>query len=306
MTRQYPAFPRQSVDALGIKTSFVTAGDRRSQPLLLLHGMTSSGDWYRELMAGLADEFWLIAPDLPGFGYSDNTMPYTFPHLIEWLAAFSDVLDLPPLMVAGHSFGGSLATSYTLTYPEDVTRLLLIAPAVLASKLFPHYLTRAGINLGLVDLGTVVSQSRAVVGQQVSVKGARTVLGRIAARTGPRFESANHPTLTHFFPTAHELNASDLTGIGMPEMRVRTVKALAEKVDRERFSFMVKGSLSNFIEQLTRIPGIGDWTAQYIAMRAMGEPDAFPASDLGIMKALRRDDKRLTLKQIRQRAERAG
>ena len=58
---------------------------------------------------------------------------------------------------------------------------------------------------------------------------------------------------------------------------------------------MVKGSLSDFIEQLTRIPGIGDWTAQYIAMRAMGEPDAFPAGDLGIIRALRRGDKRLTL-----------
>ncbi|MEJ2718563.1 MAG: AlkA N-terminal domain-containing protein [Deltaproteobacteria bacterium] len=144
---------------------------------------------------------------------------------------------------------------------------------------------------------------RAVVGQQVSVKGARTVLGRIAARTGPRFESADHPGLTRVFPTAHELNTSDLRGIGIPEMRVRTIKALAEKVDREEFSFMVKGSLSNFIEQLTQIPGIGDWTAQYIAMRAMGEPDAFPASDLGIIKALRQDGKQLTLKQIRQRAE---
>jgi uncharacterized protein (TIGR00730 family) len=145
------------------------AGDPDCQPLLLLHGMTSSSDWYRELMAELADEFWLIAPDVPGFGYSDSTTPYTFPHLVEWLAAFSDVMDLPPLMVVGHSFGGSLATSYALTYPEDVTRLLLIAPAVLASRLFPHYLTRAGINLGLVDLGTVVSQSRAVVGQQVKL-----------------------------------------------------------------------------------------------------------------------------------------
>ena len=144
---------------------------------------------------------------------------------------------------------------------------------------------------------------RAVVGQQVSVKGARTVIGRIAAKAGPRFESADHPELTHFFPTAHELNACDLGGIGMPETRIRTVQALAEEVDRERLSFVVKGSLSDFIEQLTRIPGIGDWTAQYIAMRAMGEPDAFPAGDLGIIKALQQGDKRLTLKQIRQRAE---
>jgi AraC family transcriptional regulator, regulatory protein of adaptative response / DNA-3-methyladenine glycosylase II len=144
---------------------------------------------------------------------------------------------------------------------------------------------------------------RAVVGQQISVKGARTVIGRIAAKAGPMFESVDHPELTHFFPTARELNACNLGMVGMPETRIRTVRALAEEVDRGRFSFVVNGSLSDFIEQLTRIPGIGDWTAQYIAMRAMGEPDAFPAEDLGIIKALQQGDKRLTPKQIRQRAE---
>ena len=89
----------------------------------------------------------------------------------------------------------------------------------------------------------------------------------------------------------------------MPEVRVRTLQTLAEEVDRERLSFVVKGSLSDFVKQLTRIPGIGDWTAHYIAMRAMGEPDAFPAGDLGIIKALQDGDKRLTLKQIRERAD---
>jgi 3-methyladenine DNA glycosylase/8-oxoguanine DNA glycosylase len=66
---------------------------------------------------------------------------------------------------------------------------------------------------------------------------------------------------------------------------------------------LVKGSLENFIKQLTRIPGIGDWTAQYIAMRALGEPDAFPAADLGIIKALQQGDKRPTPKQILERSE---
>jgi len=144
---------------------------------------------------------------------------------------------------------------------------------------------------------------RAVVGQQISVKGARAVIGRIVAKAGPLFESVDRPELTHLFPTAHELNACDLGMVGMPETRVRTVRALAEAVDQGRFSFVVKGSLSDFIEQLTRIPGIGDWTAQYIAMRAIGEPDAFPAADLGIIKALQHGDKRLTPKQIRHRAE---
>ena len=167
MPYPYPEFPRQVVDALGIKTSYVSAGKRDGRPLILLHGMTSSGDMYREQMHELANELWMIAPDIPGFGYSDSTTPYTMPHLVEWLAAFREELNLPPMVLAGHSFGGSLATSYALSYPEDVTRLLLYAPAVLASKLYPHYLKRAGITLGLVDLGTVVSQSRAMVKQQV-------------------------------------------------------------------------------------------------------------------------------------------
>jgi uncharacterized protein (TIGR00730 family) len=166
---RYQEFPRQTIDALGIKTSYVTAGKPDGQPVMLLHGMTDTGDLYRELMHELADEFWLIAPDIPGFGYSDSTTPFTFPHLVEWLAAFGEALDLPPMVLVGHSFGGSLAASYTLSYPEDVTRLLLLAPAVLASKLYPHYLTRAGITLGLVDLGTAVSQSRAMVSQQVKL-----------------------------------------------------------------------------------------------------------------------------------------
>jgi AraC family transcriptional regulator, regulatory protein of adaptative response / DNA-3-methyladenine glycosylase II len=144
---------------------------------------------------------------------------------------------------------------------------------------------------------------RAVVGQQVSVKGARTTVGRIAAKAGPRFESADYPELTRFFPMPRELMTCDAGGFGMPEKRVRTIQALAKEVDNERLAFVVKGSLSDFIEQLTRISGIGEWTAQYIAMRAMGEPDAFPAGDLGISKALRQGDQKLTLTQIRQRAE---
>lgn len=144
---------------------------------------------------------------------------------------------------------------------------------------------------------------RAVVGQQISVKGARTVIGRIAAKTGPRFESADHPGLTHFFPTARELNACELGRIGMPTRRVETIKALSRAVVRGEISFLVNGALENFIKQLTRIPGIGDWTAHYIALRALGEPDAFPAADLGIIKALQQGDKRPTPKQILERAE---
>lgn len=144
---------------------------------------------------------------------------------------------------------------------------------------------------------------RAVVGQQVSVKGARTIIGRIAARAGQPFESSDHPHLTRFFPNARELSVCNLDSIGMPARRSETIQTLARTVAAGELSFRVHGSMENFISRLTSIPGIGDWTAQYIAMRALGEPDAFPASDLGIVKALQQGEKRLSLKQILQRAE---
>lgn len=145
---------------------------------------------------------------------------------------------------------------------------------------------------------------RAVVGQQISVKGARTVIGRIAAKAGNPFASGNHPELTRFFPNPEELSACVLGRIGMPSKRVEAIQALSRAVRDGEASFVVIGSLENFIKQLTRIPGIGDWTAHYIAMRALGEPDAFPAADLGIIKALQQGDKRPTPKQTFQRAER--
>ena len=85
--------------------------------------------------------------------------------------------------------------------------------------------------------------------------------------------------------------------------RVKTIKVLSRAVACGEISLLVKRSLENFIKQLTRIPGIGDWTAQYIAMRALDEPDAFPAADLGIIKALQQGDKRPAPKQILERSE---
>ena len=98
------------------------------------------------------------------------------------------------------------------------------------------------------------------------------------------------------------MSRCELGRIGMPTRRVETIKALSMAVECGDIPFLVRGGLENFIKELTRIPGIGDWTAHYIAMRALGEPDAFPAADLGIMKALQQDGKRPTPKQILKRA----
>jgi pimeloyl-ACP methyl ester carboxylesterase len=167
MNNQETTLPRQCVDALGIETSYYTAGKPDGRPVLLLHGMSTSADSFREIMNGLADDHWLIAPDLPGFGYSENTAPYTIPHLVEWLAAFIDALALPPVVLLGHSFGGIVATSYALAYSEEVTSLVLVAPAVLVAGNYPEWLRKMGNTLGLMDVG--IKLSRVFLARQIRV-----------------------------------------------------------------------------------------------------------------------------------------
>jgi 2-hydroxy-6-oxonona-2,4-dienedioate hydrolase len=157
-TMPYSPLPRRQVEALGINTSYYEAGNPKDPPLLLLHGMSTSADSFRETMHDLSDRFYLIAPDIPGFGFSDLTEPYTVPHLVEWLADFVSALELPPVHLLGHSFGGALAPAYALDYPEDVQNLVLLAPAILSASEFPDWLKKAGMGLGLFDLGTAVSR----------------------------------------------------------------------------------------------------------------------------------------------------
>jgi AraC family transcriptional regulator, regulatory protein of adaptative response / DNA-3-methyladenine glycosylase II len=144
---------------------------------------------------------------------------------------------------------------------------------------------------------------RAVAGQQVSVKAARTVVGRLVSRAGPVCEHGIHPALTRFFPFAGELQACDLDGVGMPGKRIEALKALAGAAAGGALNFEVAGSLDEFVNGLTRLPGIGAWTAQYLAMRALAEPDAFPTDDLGIIRALQEEGRPLTRRQITERAQ---
>lgn len=120
---------------------------------------------------------------------------------------------------------------------------------------------------------------RAIAGQQVSVAGATTTMGRIASAFG---EPLPETGMT-LFPTPSILRDAKITG--MPSARAATISALAAAVD-EDFSLLERAAtLEDTIERLCEIPGIGPWTAHYIAMRVIGEPDAFPHSDLGLRKA---------------------
>lgn len=167
MNKIYPEAPRYEVDALGVRTNYYMLGEGNKGPVLLLHGMSTAADSFRETMHGLAGEFWLLAPDIPGFGYSENTRPYTYAHLVEWLAAFCMALDLPPCALLGHSFGGTVGVAYTVAYPQDVSSLILAAPSILSNGAYPKLLKHIGISLGLIDLASAFSQSPLWVKRQI-------------------------------------------------------------------------------------------------------------------------------------------
>jgi 3-methyladenine DNA glycosylase/8-oxoguanine DNA glycosylase len=92
--------------------------------------------------------------------------------------------------------------------------------------------------------------------------------------------------LTHTFPSPAELAAADLDGIGMPGARATAIKAFAAAVDKGDVPLDGGASLDDLVAAICAVPGLGPWTASYIALR-LGEPDAFPASDLGLRRALR-------------------
>ncbi|MDX1688257.1 MAG: alpha/beta fold hydrolase [Candidatus Promineifilaceae bacterium] len=166
--QEYPPLPRHSVDVLGIHTSYYEAGEPHRPALLLLHGMSASADSFRELMHGLASDYWLVAPDIPGFGYSGDAEPFTFPHLVSWLEAFAEAVHLPPVHAGGHSFGGALGVSYALAHPGRVQSLVLLAPSVLRPGKVPQWLrslARTGIAERIMELS--VSASRLFLGRQM-------------------------------------------------------------------------------------------------------------------------------------------
>ena len=133
---------------------------------------------------------------------------------------------------------------------------------------------------------------RAILGQQISVGAASSLAGRLVAAygraVGPIAEG--EPALaglTHEFPApARIAEARDLASVlGMPRARAAAIVALAEAAAADPRLFDPGRGLEESVARLTALPGIGEWTAQYIAMRALREPDAFPATDIGLLRA---------------------
>ncbi len=138
---------------------------------------------------------------------------------------------------------------------------------------------------------------RAIIGQQVTIAAARTVAGRFAAALGDPIETP-FETMTTVFPSAARvagLAVDSIARLGMPAARARTVIALARAVAHGGLILTPHADLDATLDRLRTLPGVGEWTAQYIAMRALAWPDAFPHTDLGVMKALKEKNARRVL-----------
>ena len=135
---------------------------------------------------------------------------------------------------------------------------------------------------GAVD-GTELA-IQAVLGQQVSLAAARTLASRLVTAHGDVIKIAD-PALTHLFPHAAAIAEADLARLGVPATRRATVRGLARAVAGGTLALDPGADRNETYQQLLQVPGIGEWTAGYIVMRALGDPDTFLASDLGIKKA---------------------
>ncbi|TDI45698.1 MAG: DNA-3-methyladenine glycosylase 2 family protein [Acidobacteria bacterium] len=127
---------------------------------------------------------------------------------------------------------------------------------------------------------------RAILGQQITVRGATTLATRLVDQFGRQPAGGPSETPGRLFPTAAKLARADLTAIGLPRVRAATISGLAQAVSRKSLDLNVSEGLDETVARLCALPGFGEWTAHYIAMRAFCEPDAFPATDLGLRKAL--------------------
>jgi AraC family transcriptional regulator, regulatory protein of adaptative response / DNA-3-methyladenine glycosylase II len=128
---------------------------------------------------------------------------------------------------------------------------------------------------------------RAILGQQISVVAARRLAAQLVALHGKPLPAnrGGHPSLSRVFPTAKRLASAKSLGLGMPIARQSTLKALAEASAADPNLFRPFGTIEEAILRLRSIRGVGEWTAQYIALRAFREMDAFPASDIGLLRS---------------------
>ncbi|MGN2244447.1 AlkA N-terminal domain-containing protein [Frateuria sp. GZRR33] len=144
---------------------------------------------------------------------------------------------------------------------------------------------------------------RAVLGQQVSVAAARTLAARIVERWGEPLPTPGLPGLARLFPTPERLVDADLREAGVINARAETIRGIARALLDGRADFRPGQPLESFVASWTALRGIGEWTAHYMAMRALSHPDAFPAADLILRRAAAGDGGELSTRALSAMAE---
>lgn len=181
--------------------------------------------------------------------------------------------------------------------PQTIANALSVHP-----RLRPLLRRRPGLRLPSGWDGFEIAV-RAIIGQQVSVAAARTVAARLAQRFGQPLEAFPVSGLGHLFPVPGALADADLASIGLTRARAQTVRTVARAVLDGTVDFRAETTLDDFVARWTALPGIGPWTAHYVAMRALGHPDAFPADDLVLQRALPGDGSRLSARALTAQAD---
>jgi AraC family transcriptional regulator of adaptative response / DNA-3-methyladenine glycosylase II len=147
---------------------------------------------------------------------------------------------------------------------------------------------------------------RAILGQQITVAAARNLAARLSQAYGEALDdpAATALGLGRLFPTPERLAGQDIATLGMPAARGAAIAALARTAADDPGLFAPRADLESAIAALCALQGVGEWTAQYIALRALREPDAFPAADIGLQRALATmDGRRPTAAELLARAE---
>ena len=136
----------------------------------------------------------------------------------------------------------------------------------------------------------------------MSVKGATTLAARLVERYGMELTPPDKDWPDRLFPSPPVIAAADIVGLGMPQSRADTLTRLATAVADGTVDFNPGADADSVTKALLSLKGIGDWTAQYVRLRALGDPDAFPAGDLGLQKLATSGD-RLSAKDLLALAE---
>lgn len=144
---------------------------------------------------------------------------------------------------------------------------------------------------------------RTIIGQQVTVKAAVTIAGRLVERLGEPLAEALDDGPQRLFPLPQAIADDPLPGIGMPGKRVDTLRRFAQAVADGSLELTLADGVEALVERLCALPGIGRWTAEYIALRAFGQPDAFPTADLGLLKSPLWGAGGISAKELAKRAE---